>query len=90
MKSVMTSDQEHCYFCHAPTTMTHAIFGGPSYECHAMQDGLWIPICWKCKVEIHNERSQRTIFSLRRKAQLIFEETHSNDEFRKRYGKDFL
>lgn len=85
----MTDDLEHCYICHKQAIQRHHVFNA-SNRGHATDDHLWIPVCLDCHIKIHNERSQRLNYSLKRDGQLAYEEDHTRDEFMKRYGKNYL
>ena len=87
--SLMTDDLEHCYICGSKAIQYHHIFNA-SARGKATEDHLWIPVCFNCHVKIHNERSQRLNYSLKRDGQLKYEETHTHQEYMDRYGKNYL
>lgn len=85
----MTDDRESCYLCGRRAVQFHHIFGKYNRK-KATEDGLWIPVCLDCHIKIHNEPSQRTNYCLMQDGQWKYEETHTRDEFMKRYGKNYL
>ena len=85
----MTDDLEHCYICGGDAIQYHHIFNGPNRK-KSTEDGLWIPVCLNCHIKIHNEPSQRLMYCLKQDGQWKYEETHTTDEFMKRYGKSYL
>lgn len=87
--SLMTDDLEHCYICKKKAVQYHHIFNASARN-KCTEDHLWIPVCFDCHVMIHNERSQRTNYNLKRDAQLVYEETHTHQEYMDRYGKNYL
>ena len=90
-KSIMTDNMKACYICGAPRDHIHHIFGGylSKNRQHSDEDGLFIPVCAKCHDEIHNG-NQALKNGLHMQAQLKYEQTHTREEFRKRYGKSYL
>ena len=88
-KSALTDDLENCYICgRSPVQFHHVFFGNKRAD--ATADNFFIPLCWQCHLKVHNEPSQRLNYSLKKWAQAIYEETHTRDEFIKRYGKSYL
>lgn len=87
--SILTDDLEHCFFCGREPIQFHHIFGGSDRD-KATEDDMVVPLCWNCHQKLHTEHSQRTRYKLMRAAQWAYEETHTRDEFRKRYGKSYL
>lgn len=88
-RSIMTDDLEHCYVCGRDAVHYHHIFGAHNRD-HATEDGLFIGMCLDCHIRVHNEPSQRLNYDLKRQAQLVYEQTHTHDEWFKRYGKNYL
>ena len=84
-KSIMTDDLEHCYFCGKTPVQFHHIFGGHN-RMHATEDDLFVPLCWECHVKVHNEPSQRLNYKLKQAGQWAYK----GDDFRERYGKNYL
>ena len=89
MKSLLTDDLEHCYLCGKSPVQYHHVFGGSNRR-NATEDDLFVPLCWNCHIKVHNEPSQRLNYKLKQAGQWAYEETHSHDEFMKRYGKNYL
>lgn len=94
IKSVITDDLEHCVECGRKADDIHHIFFGEHVNReYAEQDGFLIPLCRKhhtgdWKVCVHGNRQKELKWKMI--AQAIYEETHTRDEFRKRYGKSYL
>ena len=92
--SALTDDLEHCIECgRSPVQMHHIFFGISAHRKHAEEDGYIIPLClthhtgdWKrC---IHGNRAMD--LKWKRIAQAHFEQDHTVDEFRQRYGRNYL
>lgn len=93
MKSILTTDPDHCYFCHAPKWTDHIIISTfPQYEHAAIADGLTVPVCWECNVKLHasSRWQQRMMRQLHESAQLAWEEKHPGEVFERRFGRNFL
>lgn len=88
-RSILTEDMEHCFRCGRSPVQMHHIFGSFNRD-KATMDDMIVPLCWECHMRLHNERSQRMNYSLKRLAQAAYEEAHSREEFRQRYGKSYL
>ena len=88
-QSILTEDMEHCFRCGRSPVQMHHIFGAHNRD-KATMDDMIVPLCWECLMMLHNERSQRMNYSLKRLAQAVYEETHSQEDFRLRYGKSYL
>ena len=89
MKSIMQSD-DRCYGCgRAFGSEWHHIFPGNPNRRHSEEDGLKVRLCRECHEEIHCRNSRR-MKELQMAGQAKYEETHSRDEFRQRYGRSWL
>lgn len=89
--SVFTEDMEHCIECGRQPVQYHHVFGGyAGNRDHATEDGLVIPLCLDHHINIHNDPNKRLERKWRTLAQAIFEETHTREEFRARYGRSYL
>ena len=93
-RSVLTDDLEHCIICGKSPAQLHHVFSGEHINrVYAEEDGFIIPLCWMhhtgdWKRSVHGNPALGLKF--KRMAQWKYEETHTRDEFRKRYGKSYL
>ena len=81
-----------CYLCGLRCkTHRHHIFDGPNRRL-SEEDGLVVHLCPSCHnmgpVNVHNNIKIRRI--LQAKGQMWYEETHTREEFMKRYGRNYL
>lgn len=93
MKSIMQADDELCYLCRmALATHEHHIFPGDPNRRHSEEDGLKVKICLKCHDKIHFSPRDggKTKEFLCKAGQGKYEETHTREEFMKRYGRNWL
>ena len=88
----MTDDLEHCFVCgRSPVQIHHCIFG--TRRKMSDSDGLIVPLCMDhhigSKEGVHGQN-----YALRRalmqQAQLVYEKTHTREQFMERYGKNYL
>lgn len=87
--SIMTDDLETCYLCGREAVQYHHVFGAYNRE-HSTEDGLFVPLCLDCHIKVHNERSQKTNYALKRRGQEAYQEIYGPEAFLKRYGKSYL
>ena len=88
--SVLVSDQEHCIICGKEVINRHHVFRGPNRK-FADEDGYWVPLCQPHHTGKHGVHFYRPLdLKLKRMAQEHFEETHTRQQFIKRYGKSYL
>lgn len=83
--SIMTDDLDTCYICGRDRQQLHHVFGGSNRD-HSTEDGLFIPVCAECHRKIHDSNP----LALKREGQRRYEQTHSREEFMKRYGKNYI
>ena len=91
MYSVFTDDLEHCIITGSMPAAVHHIFPGNPCRKYSEEDGYVIPL----RPELHtghggihfNKEFDR---HWRRKAQRHYEQTHTREEFIKRYGRSYL
>ena len=94
LTSSLTDDLDHCIECgRSPVEMHHVFFGEHINRVYAEEDGFIIPLCWKHHTGdwrhcIHGNNALAMKWKMI--AQCKYEETHTRDEFRKRYGKSYL
>lgn len=91
-KSRLVEDLEHCVICGKDVINIHHVFHGVCNRHLADEDGYIIPLC-----HYHHNGSTRAIHFNReldlywkRIAQEDYENTHTREEFIKRYGKSYL
>lgn len=93
--SIITNDLEHCIECGNTNIELHEVFYGKAYRHKSIEDGLVIPLCKRFHhngnlIGIHQD------IILNKKYKKIAEQKwleHYNktiEEFRKRYGKNYL
>lgn len=90
--SVLTDDVEHCIVCGQDRTAMHHVFEGNSNRKLSEEDKYKIPLCYR-----HHNGSNNAIhfnkkldMEWKRIAQQHYEETHSREDFIKRYGRSYL
>lgn len=91
MKSILQTDSK-CYVCQmAVGTEEHHIFGASNRK-HSEADGLKVRICHRCHERIHFSPKDggKTLRLLQQAGQAKYEETHTREEFMKRYGRSWL
>lgn len=90
MKSIISTEKE-CYVCKRTPVELHHIFGGINRK-NADQDGLTVYLCH----EHHNmppngvHYNPKFMLALHRIGQRKYLETHTMDEWMKRYGRNYL
>lgn len=94
MKSIMPTEKGVCYKCKKVCdTQLHHIFSG-SRRRNADQDGLMVYLCPCCHFRCHNTVNGKSAAEFRHPlyvdAQEKYEETHTREEFRARYGRNYL
>ena len=90
--SIFTGDLKHCYLSGTEGVEIHHIFfGNPYFRKHSEEDGYIIPLSpeWhRGNNGVHH--SYPLDESLKQFCQEHFEETHTREEFIRRYGKSYL
>lgn len=92
MKSILQRD-EKCYICGmAMGTEDHHIYPGRPHRAYSEADGLKVRLCWECHWKVHNDTqvSGKLMTKLKKDGQVKYEETHTREEFMKRYGRNYL
>lgn len=97
MKSVIQTKKE-CYLCRVMLAEentrqleSHHIFGGSANRRKSEADGLKVWLCHE-----HHQGNDGVHFNpvlmefLKKRGQLKYEETHTREEFIKRYGRNYL
>ena len=92
MKKIKTINRPQCYFCGRTDMLeVHHIFPAFNRK-HSEEDGLCV---WLCHYH-HNEPPDGVHFNktrmehLKKVGQAIYEQDHTRDEWRQRYGKSYL
>ena len=92
--SCLTDDLDHCIECgRSPAQLHHVFYGYSSKDkAHSEEDGFIIPLCYR-----HHTQGRTAIHCnigidvyWKATCQRRYEESHTRDEFRKRYGKSYL
>lgn len=77
-----------CFICgNAASEIHHLVFGRGMRKL-ADEDGLTAPCCNRCHKAIHEELRMGKMSKIC--GQLLYEKTHTREEFRKRYGRSYL
>ena len=90
--SILTDNYDVCFLCGSYIWIErHHIYGAANRKI-SDKYGLWVPLCHYCHNEPpigvhHNAERDET---LKRTAQIMFERTHTHDEFMKLIGKNYL
>ena len=85
--SILTNDMEHCYICQSPFIEIHEIYNAGNRKI-SMLNGFCVPLC-------HRHHEYVTLNAdgsnyLKQKCQMVFEKTHSREEFMKLIGRNFI
>ena len=90
MSKSIISNAKRCYLCGSEQNLErhHCIFG-TSARRKAESDGLWVYLCHRDHMAVHNEEIWEKK-ALQEIAQEKYELKHSRQEFIERYGKSYL
>lgn len=94
-KSILRTKKGYCYLCcnidgnyrQQYTEEHHVIFGSGQREI-SEAEGLKVYLCLKHHQEVHSKRETRELLS--RIAQKEYEQTHTREEWRSRFKKNYL
>lgn len=87
-KSVMQADPNVCFYCsNYGTHDTHHVFNG-AFRKKSEKDGFVVRLHHSCHMYIHEHPG--AAIDMKRKAQEIYERTHTREEFMERYEKSYL
>lgn len=91
MKSIMPTEKGTCYLCkRVCDTELHHIFGNRNRKL-SDKDGLTVYLCHRCHWRVHNGSESAALrYRLHVEGQEKYEETHTLEEFRARYGRNYL
>lgn len=92
LKSIFTDDLTHCaYTGREGAEIHHIIFGNPFYRKRCEEDGYIIPLSPEMHRGPHGVHFNISMdLDLKQTCQQHFEETHTREEFIRRYGKSYL
>lgn len=94
-KSLFETDKDHCFICGATVlnggTHKHHLFPGKNRQI-SEEDGMWVYLCpWHHILGNHSVHNDPGVMQkLQRMGQAKYEETHTREEFIKRYGKSYI
>lgn len=93
MKDLILQNKKECFVCHTIYNLHlhHIIFGKNRKKCD--EDKLMIYLCkdhHEGTYGVHGKKGHNLDLELKRMAQRKYEETHTRDEFIKRYKKSYL
>lgn len=92
MKSIIQENKE-CYFCKDTSMLEcHHVFSGTSNRKNSEKYGLKVWLCNRhhngAKQSVHHNKDMW--LWLKQKAQQIFEESHSREEFIRIFGRNYI
>lgn len=83
----MIQERKECFLCGRWTGLEHHhVFNGP-YKKKSEEDGFMVWLCVEHHRQVHEDAELR--LRLKKIGQFIYEQNHTRDEFRKRYGKSY-
>lgn len=88
--SIFTDNLTQCYFCKAPKSDLHEIFGGCRRQV-SMIYGLVLPMCRMCHTNMENDEEAK--LEWKKKAEKKWLEVYTpygTDDFIRIFGKNFL
>lgn len=87
-KSVMQADPNVCFYCvRYGATETHHVMNG-ALRSKSEKDGFIVRLHHDCHMYIHEHPDAAV--DLKRKAQEIYEKTHTREQWIERYRKSYL
>lgn len=92
MAKSIIHDNNECYICgRYGQTQCHHIFYGRKNRQKSDDFGLTVRLCYECHQGPNGvHRNKHIDIYLKQKGQAEFEKTHSREEFRKIFGKNYL
>lgn len=84
----LSSSGNLCELCGGKASETHHIMNGAGMRKKSDEDGLVIRVCPRCHRLIHENYLIR--LDLKQKAQRMYLETHTLEEWMRRYRKSYL
>jgi hypothetical protein len=70
-------------------SQTHEPLGGCCRQ-NSIEDGLQVPLCIDCHNEVTFNPKGEKALQLKREMQMKYEETHTREEYLRRYMKSYL
>lgn len=91
IKSIMTDDLDHCYFCPRARQHIHHIMNAANKK-KSEKYGLLLPVCFSCHSKIHDNplTEELNMLAVRQMGQRRFEELYSKELWMKEFGKNYL
>lgn len=87
--TIVTEYVDFCLFCGKPYNIEgHHLICGNSRRRKGTDDKLQIPTCPNCHKRIHNDGISMKLSKML--GQAIYEQTHTREEFRDRYGQSYF
>ena len=87
--TIVTEYVDFCLFCGKPYNIEgHHLICGNSKRDKGTNDKLLIPLCDKCHKRIHEDGM--SMFLSKLVGQAIYEQSHTREEFRERYGQSYF
>lgn len=84
-ETIVTDYVDTCLICgHRPAEHGHHLICGSGKRKNGTKDKLKIPVCAECHNRIHSDGASMKLSKM--VGQAIYEQTHTREEFRKRYG----
>ncbi len=82
---------KECFHCGSPYVEKHHIYKGVKCRKCADKEGLWVWLCpehHRGQIGVHNNRDKD--LELMKAGQIIYEQSHSREEFREKFIKSYL
>jgi len=84
--TIVTENVDLCLICEKKfTDHAHHLICGIGKRDNGTDDKLLLPVCVECHSRIHGDGVSMKLSKM--VGQAIYEQNHTRDEFRKRYGK---
>lgn len=91
-KSILTdTNDQRCFYTRRPTKEVHHVMNGTADRPKADEDGLWIYVTRSRHEWLHNTPDgKKEMKRLKALAQKKYEETHTHEEWMRRYHKNYV
>lgn len=92
MESIIKANDGRCYICERYRPLEKHHIMGASNRGYADRDGLFVFLCAEChrEGEFAAHRDFDTAQYLKKIAQKAYEETHTHEQWMRRYGRNYL
>lgn len=87
IKSIITTDLDHCYLCGRPYPQIHHIMNKWA-KAKSEEYGLLVPVCYICHAMLHDKEDN--MLKMRQLGQRKFEEIYSRELWIQEFGKNYL